>query len=84
MKRCCIPEKSMLHYTQGGGRMRNDQALNYATIAREYFKYKKVYRYRMKKISDMTDAEVIEKCHFWQEENNMVEDYWNFVGLKKN
>ena len=33
----------------------------------------------MKKIADMTDDEVIQKCHWWQEENNMVQDYWRFV-----
>ena len=37
----------------------------------------------MKKISDMND-EVIKKCHFWQEENNMVDDYWNFVNSFEN
>lgn len=55
----------------------NDE-IGYAEIAREYFKSKKVYKYRMKKVSDMTDEEVIQKCHYWQEENNMVDDYWEF------
>ncbi len=59
--------------------MNSNNKLDYATIAREYFASKKVFRYRMKKISDMTDDEVIEKCHWWQEENNMVDDYWEFV-----
>ena len=59
--------------------MKSYDELDYAKIAREYFKSKKVYRYRMKKVSEMTDKEVIEKCHWWQEENNMVDDYWNFV-----
>lgn len=40
---------------------------------------KKVHRYRMKKISDMSDREVVDQCHAWQEENDMVEDYWKFV-----
>ena len=53
--------------------------IDYAEIAREYFKSKKVYRYHMKKISDMTDEEVIQKCHFWQEEHGMVYDYRAFV-----
>lgn len=56
---------------------------NYVEIARAYFKSKKVYRYRMKKISDMTDQEVVDKCHAWQEENGMVEDYWSFVNSLK-
>lgn len=36
----------------------------------------------MKKISEMSDKEVVQKCHWWQEENGKVEDYWNF--LKEN
>ena len=63
--------------------MKFDNEIDYAKIAREYFKIKKVYRYKMKKISDMTDKEVVQKCHFWQEENNMVDDYWNFVNSFK-
>ena len=59
--------------------VRFNEEIDYAKIARAYFEYRKVYRYRMKKISDMTDEEVIWKCHCWQEENNMVDDYWNFV-----
>ena len=58
--------------------------IDYAKIAREYFKSKKVYKYKMRKISDMNDEEVIQKCHFWQEENNMVDDYWNFVNSFEN
>ena len=34
-------------------------------------------------INDMTDKEVIQKCHAWQEENNMVDNYWNFVNSFK-
>ena len=59
--------------------MKFQDATNYSEIAREYFKSKKVHRYRMKKISDMSDREVVDQCHAWQEENDMVEDYWNFV-----
>ena len=33
----------------------------------------------MKKISDMTDDKVVQKCHLWQEANCMVKDYWQFV-----
>jgi len=63
--------------------MSSNNELDYSKIAREYFKRKKVYKYRMKKVSDMTDEEVIQKCHAWQEENNMVDDYWNFVNFFK-
>lgn len=51
----------------------------YAAAARAYFQYNKILQYRMKKITDMSDDEVIQKCHWWQEENNMVQDYWCFV-----
>ena len=51
----------------------------YADAARAYFAHNRVYRYRMKKISEMSDKEVVQK---WQEENGKVEDYWNF--LKEN
>ncbi len=50
----------------------------YADIARAYFKSKKIYKYRMKKIDDMDDEEVIQKCHWWYEENSLVEEYKNF------
>lgn len=63
--------------------MNSNNELDYSKIAREYFKSKKVSKYRMKKVSDMTDEEVIQKCHAWQEENNMVDDYWNFVNSFK-
>lgn len=49
-----------------------------ADIARAYFKSKKVYRYRMKKIEDMSDDEVIQKCHWWYEENNLVDEHRTF------
>ena len=59
---------------------RQDQASSqYAAIARAYFAHKRVFRYRMKKISDMSDEEVVQKCHWWQEEHHMTEDYWAFV-----
>ena len=51
----------------------------YAEVARAYFKHHSVFRYRQKKITDMTDNEVVQKCHWLQEENNMVDDYWAFV-----
>lgn len=53
----------------------------YGDIARAYLKSKKVYRYHMKKISDMDDQQVIRVCHFWYEHNNQVEDYQAFQAL---
>lgn len=51
----------------------------YADAARAYFRSKRVFRYHLKKIDEMSDDEVVQKCHFWQEENNLVQDYWVFV-----
>lgn len=51
----------------------------YADAARAYFKHQRVFRYHMKKISDMADDEVVQKCHLWQEANCMVKNYWQFV-----
>ena len=53
--------------------------LVYADAARAYFKHQRVFRYHMKKISDMADDEVVQKCHLWQEANGMVKNYWQFV-----
>jgi len=50
----------------------------YANIARAYFKSNNIYKYRMKKIEYMDDEEVILKCHWWYEENNLVEEYVAF------
>lgn len=59
--------------------MKQDEAIKrYADAARAYLKLKKVYKYRMKKIEDMRDEEVCQKCHWWYEENNLVDDYRKF------
>ncbi len=50
-----------------------------AAIARAYFAHHRVRRYRMKKISEMSDAQVVECCHWWQEENGMVMNYRAFA-----
>jgi hypothetical protein len=50
----------------------------YADIARAYLKSKKIYKYRMKKIDDISDEEVIQKCHWWYEENSLVDEYKAF------
>ena len=33
----------------------------------------------MKNMSDVTDDEVVQKCHLWQEANGMGKNYWQFV-----
>ena len=57
----------------------HDISKQYADAARAYFRHHRVVRYRLKKIADMNDREIIQACHWWQEENDMVADYWNFV-----
>ena len=47
-----------------------------AVISRDFLKIKKVYTYRMKKVADMTEDEVIRNCHFYCEENNLIAE-WN-------
>ncbi len=49
-----------------------------ARVSRDFLKSKKVYRYRMKKISDMSDKEVISCCHCYCEENGLMKE-WNEV-----
>lgn len=43
--------------------------------AREYLRMKKVYRYRLKRIADMTDDEVIRTCHWWYTEHGLEREY---------
>ena len=49
-----------------------------ADISREFFKYKKVYSYKMKKVTEMSDSEVISYCHWFCEDNGIVEEFINF------
>lgn len=51
----------------------------YADAARAYLRSKRVVRYHLKKVDEMSDDEVVRKCHFYQEENDLVQDYWAFV-----
>lgn len=54
-----------------------------AETSREFLQKHKVYRYRMKKITDMTDEEVIQKCHWYYEENNLVKEWQEFRTKKE-
>ena len=47
-----------------------------AILSREFLKNHNVIRYRMKKISEMNDQEVIKICHWYCEENNLISE-WN-------
>ncbi|HBU12750.1 MAG TPA: hypothetical protein DEB31_08520 [Clostridiales bacterium] len=55
----------------------------YGEYSREFFKLHKVYRYRMKKTEDMSDDEVNQKCHWYCEENNLVQEWDAFVDKKE-
>ncbi len=47
-----------------------------ADISRDFLRTKKVTKYRMKKVADMTDDEVVSNCHFYCEDNNLIPE-WN-------
>lgn len=49
-----------------------------ACISRDFLQINKVNKYRMKKISDMTDNEVIQICHSYCEENNLIYEWADF------
>lgn len=46
-----------------------------AEISREFFRKYKVTRYRMKKVSEMSDEDVIHFCHWYCEENKLTEEW---------
>lgn len=43
-----------------------------AEISISFLDEHKVYRYKLKKISEMSDDELISCCHFYCEENNLT------------
>lgn len=49
-----------------------------AILSREFLKKHNIIRYRMKKISEMNDQEVITACHWYCEENNLIVEWNNF------
>lgn len=46
-----------------------------ADISRAFLKEKKVYRYHLKKVSEMDDDRVIQACHFYVEENRLNDEW---------
>ena len=56
--------------------MRNSIYLPLLDSSRKFLKLKKVYRYKLKKVSDMTDKEIIMACHHFVEDNDL-KDEWN-------
>ena len=53
-----------------------------AEIARAFLKEHRVFRYHLKKISDMDDQEVQHVCHVWYTENHLEKEYWAFAGRR--
>lgn len=49
-----------------------------AVVACAWLKEQGVHRYRLKKISDMDDREVLQKCHWWNEENHMTREFQQY------
>ncbi len=52
-------------------------------ISRQFFKHKNIHRYRMKKVSDMTAEEANRYCHWFCEENNLNDEFYEFVSKIK-
>lgn len=49
-----------------------------AKISRDFLLAHKVYRYRMKKVETMTDAELIKYCHWFCEENDLLKEFISY------
>ena len=47
--------------------------------SREFLKRHNVFRYRMKKIEDMSESEVSKVCHWFCEENNLTSEFKDFI-----
>ena len=56
--------------------MNNSVYLPLLDSSKKFLQLKKVYRYKLKKISDMTDKEIITASHHFVEDNNL-NDEWN-------
>lgn len=46
-----------------------------ARISRDFFRKHHVFQYRMHKVSEMTDDEVIRYCHWYCEHNRLTEEF---------
>lgn len=49
-----------------------------ADISREFLKMKKVYRWQMTKVSNLSDNGVIHACHCYVEENRLNDEWKEF------
>jgi len=50
-----------------------------ANISRQFFCDNQVYRYRGKRITDMDDDEVVQKCHWFCENHNLSDEWQIYV-----
>ena len=44
--------------------------------SKKFLQLQKVYRYKLKKVSEMSDKEIIRACHYFVEDNNLHQE-WN-------
>lgn len=51
-----------------------------ANISRDYLRKRGIYQYRMKKVADMTDDEVISACHRYCEDYQLVTEWQEVRG----
>ena len=58
--------------------MKNSVYQPLSESSRIFLKLKKVYRYRLKKVSEMSDTEIIQACHSYVEENLLNEEWEDF------
>lgn len=66
-----------LHFrTDVGDNMKTRNLL--AENSREFFEKHKINRYRMKKVSEMSDEDVITYCHWFCEENKLTDEWDTF------
>lgn len=49
-----------------------------AEISRQFLKEHKVYKYRMNKVSEMSDDDIIMYCHWYYEENRLNDEWRAF------
>ena len=52
-------------------------------VSKEFLKLHKVFRYRMKKVCDMSADEVIHACHCYCEENSLIHEFEAFRNKKE-
>ena len=55
-----------------------DSGKHLAQLSREFLAQHQVHRYRMKKIADMSDDDVISCCHSFCEENRLTAEWKAF------